>query len=139
MLPFKSLAERAVSDYLSHFETFPTWVVAAPGRVNLIGEHNDYNGGFVFPMAIERFTVIAAGPRESAAGTPKTAAVRSESVKETREIRLDGEILPTEEVDWTSYVQGSVACSLEKGLTVEPFNAIIASDVPLGGGLSSSA
>ena len=62
MFSLNELLKSTLNDYISRFGMFPTCVTAAPGRVNLIGEHTDYNGGFVFPLAIERYTVIAAGP-----------------------------------------------------------------------------
>ena len=139
MQELEKLVKATVVDYLARFEKFPTAVAAAPGRVNLIGEHTDYNGGFVFPMAIERYTVIAAGGRELGENESKRALIRSLTVNDEAEFPLEGNIEPADKVDWKSYVGGTIACCLEEGLTVEPFQAIIASDVPLGGGLSSSA
>lgn len=142
-MPSTELVKSALADYISRFGMFPTVMVAAPGRVNLIGEHTDYNGGFVFPLAIERYTVIAAGLKEFPENTPrptrKTASVWSQNVDQTAEISLEDDIVPTQKVEWHSYVQGTVAGCLAKGMAVEPFNAVICSDVPLGGGLSSSA
>ncbi len=129
------LVQEAVHNYEKRFWTSPKWVVAAPGRVNLIGEHTDYNGGFVFPMGIERYTVIAAGPRSNT----NQALVYSDYMDKEVEIKLNGIIPPSEQVVWYSYIQGTVACALEKELTAEPFQAVVHSNVPLGGGLSSSA
>ncbi|MGL4941689.1 MAG: galactokinase [Thermoguttaceae bacterium] len=111
-----------------------TVVVAAPGRVNLIGEHTDYNDGFVFPMAIERFTVIAAAPSRG----PNTT-LRSIAFDDSATVLIDGTARPTEKVVWSSYVQGVLQFAFEAGVKVDPFDAVIVSDVPLGGGLSSSA
>ncbi len=122
--------------YAARFGEAPLWTAAAPGRVNLIGEHTDYNGGFVFPMAIERYTVIAGGPRGDSSGK---AAVYSEIFDETAEFELAAGTAPAEKVDWRSYVGGTISCALEKGLRPGPFSAVVLSDVPLGGGLSSSA
>ena len=129
------LLQRADRAYRARFGGEPLWHAAAPGRVNLIGEHTDYNGGFVFPMAIERYTVIAAGPR---AGGEK-AAVWTDTFDEEAEFELARKVPPAEKVDWRSYIGGTIGCALEKGLAADPFNAVIVSDVPLGGGLSSSA
>jgi len=112
------------------------WVAAAPGRVNLIGEHTDYNGGFVFPMAIERHVLIAAAP--PGARDASLARVASAEVGEQAEIHVSGDIQPGPVV-WSSYVQGVVAGFVGRGIEVPPFDAVVCSDVPLGGGLSSSA
>ena len=134
---FDKLVAETVEEYKSRFGVEPAALVCAPGRVNLIGEHTDYNDGFVFPMAIERFTVIAAGPY--AGGDGKTAAVYAMDMGELRNLLIDGSSQPQAVSHWSNYVQGAIACSLEKGLNVAPFQAVIHSNVPLGGGLSSSA
>ena len=56
------LSRTAISEFTARYGRPPRWVVAAPGRVNIIGEHTDYSGGFVLPMAIDRYVVIAAAP-----------------------------------------------------------------------------
>src|SRR4051812_174299 len=79
------------------FGTPPRWLVAAPGRVNLIGEHTDYNGGFVFPLAIERYTLIAAGPGVRTQDSP-TVRVLSGMFDEIAEFSLAN--LQPERRDW---------------------------------------
>ncbi|HBT75709.1 MAG TPA: galactokinase [Planctomycetaceae bacterium] len=128
------LIEQIKEEFQNRYEAVPSWVVAAPGRVNLIGEHTDYNDGFVLPMAIDRYTVIAAAPAEG----PK-ANLFSVNKNESAEIIIDGIVNPDEKVEWSSYVQGTVSCCREEGFISRPFNALIHSTVPLGGGLSSSA
>ena len=131
------LVQEAIDLFVDRFGRDPRWVVAAPGRVNLIGEHTDYNAGFVLPMAIERRVVIAA----DAGGDPSLdgqARIISSAADEPATIAVSGDIQPGE-VQWTSYVQGVVAGCLERGLQPGGFEAVIHSDVPLGGGLSSSA
>lgn len=132
---FEELLNETKTLFREKFGAEPQTLVAAPGRVNLIGEHTDYNGGFVFPMAIERWTIVAAGPNDGA----EKATIYAQATDETADFAISGEILPADKVEWTSYVQGAIACSLEKGAKVSGFNAVIASNVPLGGGLSSSA
>lgn len=142
MLSEKELIQSATVEYLSRFGHFPTVAAVAPGRVNLIGEHTDYNGGFVFPMAIERYTAIVGGPKQNedrSAAETKTASIYSQVVNDEAVFSLDKMTEPKEKVDWTSYVQGSIVGCLEKGIEVPSFNAVIVSNVPLGGGLSSSA
>ncbi len=131
---FNELLNETKALFREKFGAEPEICVAAPGRVNLIGEHTDYNDGFVFPMAIERATIIAASPN----GAEK-ATIFSKNMNETAEFAVSGEIVPAEKVEWTSYVQGAIACSLEKGAKFSGFNAVVNSNVPLGGGLSSSA
>jgi galactokinase len=112
---------------------------AAPGRVNLIGEHVDYCGGFVLPMAIERETVIVAAPRPVAGGAP-VARVHSTAFQETVELPLvPGEGPAAETPGWSRNVAGVIAGFLDRGAMIPSFDAVIDSTVPLGGGLSSSA
>ncbi len=112
----------------------PRWVVAAPGRVNLIGEHVDYSDGFVLPMALDRYTVIAAGP---AAG--EQANFSSDRADEEAMVSLAAPKRHENRGHWSNYVAGVVAGCLSRGMRPDGFRAAIGSDVPLGGGLSSSA
>jgi galactokinase len=121
------------------FGGVPRWVVAAPGRVNLIGEHTDYNGGFVLPMAIDRYTVIAAAPVEAPRPTAdQQAEFFSSGFGARAPVRLQPP-LERGPVTWVNYVQGVVAGCVALGWRIPPFRAVIHSSVPLGGGLSSSA
>ncbi|QDT00017.1 galactokinase [Adhaeretor mobilis] len=123
------------ADYERTFDVPPEWIVAAPGRVNLIGEHTDYNAGFVFPLAIERYVVIAGGrPKQQGS---KLVKVHSTLLNETVDFSLDD--LKPEEVTWTSYIRGAFAGCLERGMEPGGLNLAVDSKVPLGGGLSSSA
>ena len=111
----------------------PAFVARAPGRVNLIGEHTDYNGGFVLPMAIPADTAIAVTP------TPDlhTIAVWSEGFGS---IEIDGvDRAPIDPGHWAAHVGGVVQLAAEAGLTVSGWRATIATDVPIGASLSSSA
>lgn len=112
------------------------WIAAAPGRVNLIGEHTDYNGGFVFPLAIERYTIVAAArPRTIASGDG--IRVHSTLLEETDGFSLTQ--LEPERKDWTSYIRGVFAGCLDRGMDPGRLDLLVDSRVPLGGGLSSSA
>ena len=105
----------------------------APGRVNLIGEHTDYNKGYVLPMALNRGTLVAASARAD-----KTIRAHSVNLKRTAEFDLVHPE-PTRKGSWTDYVNG-VASILERnvgGLTGA--DLVIQSDIPIGAGLSSSA
>jgi galactokinase len=105
----------------------------APGRVNLIGEHTDYNEGFVLPLAIDRSTYVA-----SAARRDRTVRVCSLDFQEQYQFNLD-EATAVFQTPWLAYVEG-VARSLEvAGFRLRGADLLIQSEVPIGGGLSSSA
>lgn len=134
--PLDQLAKTAAANYLSTFGSEPQWTVAAPGRVNLIGEHTDYNDGFVLPMAIDRYVVIAAGP--SPTGSPADFTLHSELTGETKSFTLSDSI-PTDLPAWCIYSYGVLDLLRKRGIEVGPLQLSIESTVPLGGGLSSSA
>jgi galactokinase len=105
----------------------------APGRVNLIGEHTDYNDGFVLPVAIDLGTVVAGAPRND-----RRLRIHSLNVKQAIDLDLDAPA-GSRRGDWTDYVEG-VARTLEvRGWRLTGANLALESNVPLGGGLSSSA
>jgi galactokinase len=106
---------------------------SAPGRVNLIGEHTDYNEGFVLPVAIDRNTVVAAAPRED-----NFVRVFSHTMNERAEFRLDDFVSLGKEY-WLNYIKGMAQALRERGHNLRGADLLIASDVPLGAGLSSSA
>lgn len=105
----------------------------APGRVNLIGEHTDYNDGFVMPMNTAVFTYVAAAPRAD-----RTVRAHSLLFGETVEFSLDG-IEPAGEQAWQEYVRGVAFVLQEEGYGLVGADLLIAGEIPLGGGLSSSA
>ena len=131
---FEELLDETKRLFVEKYDVAPQVLVAAPGRVNLIGEHTDYNGGFVFPMAIERCTIIVASPSAASSAT-----IFSNNMGATADFPLDPDVAPADKVEWTSYVQGAISMSIKKGAKAPGFNAVINSNVPLGGGLSSSA
>jgi galactokinase len=106
---------------------------AAPGRVNLIGEHTDYNEGFVLPMAIDRATVVAARANES-----QRVRVYSLNVDEMAEFDLENPG-PRRRGIWLDYVEGVAQALRARGFTLRGADMVLASDVPVGAGLSSSA
>jgi galactokinase len=127
------LAAHAAAAFAERYGRPATIIAAAPGRVNLIGEHTDYNDGFVLPMAIDRYTVLAGD-----AGQGSAARIFSTLIGEEQTIPLsEGEVadLPP----WTRYVRGVFDAYAEEGIPPAPFDAVLESTVPLGGGLSSSA
>ena len=130
------LQRRVAQEFQSRFSREPIVVVAAPGRVNLIGEHIDYNDGFVLPMAIERYVVIAAAPVIDSGRDDAT--VYSMDLQETAQIPLGQSSAPTI-AGWGKYLEGVVSGVSGLGVAMPPFEAVIGSNVPHGGGLSSSA
>src|SRR6266567_6228459 len=97
-----SIAERSADLFDKCFGHPPRWMVAAPGRVNLIGEHTDYNDGFVLPMAIERYTVIAAAPRDD-----RRIILHSATTGDTATVNLDQPI-ERGQPGWANYSRGVV-------------------------------
>ena len=132
----KELAAHAAAEFQKIYGRPPRWIVAAPGRVNIIGEHTDYNDGFVLPMAIERYTVIAAG---RPAKDTKQIQLRSTCEDKPVTIDLARPLKPFPKGAWANYPTGVIAGFLACGLNPGGFDALIHSNVPLGGGLSSSA
>ncbi|XP_026172156.1 galactokinase [Mastacembelus armatus] len=119
-------------------EEAPQVAVCAPGRVNLIGEHTDYNQGYVLPMALPLVTVVV-GSRTS--GQDVTVVTTTEDADEPRRVDFilpsDGSSLDPGSPNWANYVKGVV--QHYRAPPVSGFRAVIASSVPVGGGLSSSA
>lgn len=122
-----------VAEYRRCFDgAEPSVLVRAPGRVNLIGEHIDYNGGLVMPAAIHLATFVAAGRR-----TDARVVARSATQPASVTIDLSGAGAPLE--GWGAYVQGVCAELRLAGAELTGASLLIMSDVPPGGGLSSSA
>ncbi|MCL4393766.1 MAG: galactokinase [Chloroflexi bacterium] len=126
--------ESIQSEFLWRFAAPPEHVARAPGRVNLIGEHTDYNGGFVFPMAIDHEAVVAARRRSDR----MVRLVAQDLGGATVEFSLDS-IERDDAQSWSNYVRG-VALELERaGAKLPGLDLMIHSTVPVGSGLSSSA
>lgn len=120
------------SRFQKHFDGTTGSVYAAPGRINLIGEHTDYNNGFVFPGAVEQGMIAEIKPND-------TRIVRAYSIdlKDYVEFSLDDEAGP--KASWARYIFGVCREMMALGVPVEGFNTAFAGDVPLGAGMSSSA
>jgi len=135
-MTLKELAGHTTQQFVKVYGRQPRWIAAAPGRVNIIGEHTDYNDGFVFPMAIERYTVIAA---DYPVGDPNQIQFHSTFCNKPATLDLTKPLKPFPKGDWANYPVGVIAGFLARGLNPGGFDALIHSTVPLGGGLSSSA
>ena len=126
---------RTAAAFETAFGTAPTLFVQAPGRVNLIGEHTDYNDGLVLPCAIDYRTAIAAKPRSDR----KVRVVAADYGDALDEYDLDAPIGRVDQPMWANYVRGVVEQFVKRGLPMQGMDMAIAGDVPQGAGLSSSA
>ena len=131
------LKDKTIRLFRAKFGRSPKWLVAAPGRVNLIGEHTDYNGGWVLPMAIDRYTVIAADHGLDMQ-TGRCLRIHSDLMDSTASITYGEDQVPNAS-DWSSYVRGVLHECLTRDRDPGSLDAVIHSSVPSGGGLSSSA
>jgi galactokinase len=127
--------QKAAEAYEKQFGGEPDLIASAPGRINLIGEHTDYNGGFVLPCAIDRRIAVAMG-------TGGRGGFETRPYGRTRLYSADfDEMREVGEKDdsWADYPRGVAWAMGEDGREIAPFEAAFAGDVPLGSGLSSSA
>ncbi|NXG66904.1 GALK1 Galactokinase, partial [Hemiprocne comata] len=135
LAPLLAAARRAHEAAFGGPAVLAAW---APGRVNLIGEHTDYNGGFVLPMALQLGTVLVGSPTQD--GTISILTTSAEA-DEPRRVQFpapcQGSPLSPGQPRWANYVKGVI--QHYRGGPLPGFSAVIASDIPLGGGLSSSA
>ncbi len=134
-----ALAARAADLFSSSFAARPAAAFAAPGRVNLIGEHVDYNDGLVLPIAIDRWTLAIAAP----AADPHLSRIRSESQAHHASLDIRSPILPDHALTWTRYAAGAAegvrAEAAAAGWTLANLDVAIVSSLPIGAGLASSA
>src|ERR1017187_3214050 len=98
----------------------PRWIAAAPGRVNIIGEHTDYNDGYVLPMAIECYTVLAADrPTASSSSSSSSISLYDTRLNETALIPI-GQPMTRGEPKWSNYVRGVIAGFQRRGEKIPP-------------------
>ena len=128
-----TLIESAVAAYSRRYGSVPTTAALAPGRVEIMGNHTDYNGGFVLPAALDKTTAIVGVATGSDAIKIYAADFRREAVSSAGDLQRDPHN------SWASYVLGVVDQLKQLGIQIGGFQAVIHSDVPGGAGLSSSA
>jgi galactokinase len=127
-----SLEQRVKEEFTTRFGERPSLIVRAPGRVNLIGEHTDYNDGFVLPMAIDRAIWLALRPRDD-----QRVLLHSLDFDHPADFALDN-FSPGDE-GWVEYVKGMAWALQESGFALRGWEGVSAGDIPVGAGLSSSA
>ncbi|WP_343537891.1 galactokinase [Sphingobacterium thalpophilum] len=123
--------ETIINKFKSLYQDEPI-VVTSPGRINIIGEHTDYNDGFVLPAAIDKAIYVAVSKRGD-----DLISLYAEDYRESHEVRLSD--IAISEKHWPNYILGVVDQYQKRGATLGGFNLYIDGDVPLGAGLSSSA
>jgi galactokinase len=127
-----AIRDAVLAGFVEQFGGPASLVVRAPGRVNLMGEHTDYNGGFVLPMAIDRATWIALRPRAD-----RTVVLHSLNYHETASFDLLH--LVRNEPSWSEYAKGVAWALQENGPALDGWEGVTKCDVPMGAGLASSA
>lgn len=128
-----TVKDAVLQTFAERFGSQPTLLARAPGRVNLIGEHTDYNDGFVLPAAIDRAIYVAARPHSDRTVHLVSVDFHAETTFSLYD--LDDPDLPA----WSKYPRGSLWWLENQGYTVPGFDAVIGGDIPIGAGLSSSA
>tara|TARA_R110002050_G_scaffold298881_1_gene462980 strand:- start:598 stop:1749 length:1152 start_codon:yes stop_codon:yes gene_type:complete len=128
-----ALIDKIKTSFKERFKTEPL-MIFSPGRINIIGEHTDYNDGFVFPAAVDKGIVAAIGKSDSKSSSMAFAVDKNEIVK----IYLE-DLKPSAEGSWENYVFGVVAELQNRSKTIGNFNIAFGGDIPGGAGMSSSA
>lgn len=127
------LIQNTTTFFEKSFGSSPQKIVLSPGRINIIGEHIDYNDGYVLPAAIDKIICFAFEKNNT-----KKAKIIAIDLDEEFEIDLDDEI-QLNEVVWTNYIRGVLKQLKDNGYSFDGFNCVFSSNIPTGSGLSSSA
>lgn len=125
------LQDRFHREFEQLYPSSPSFFVRAPGRVNLIGEHTDCNDGFILPMAIHQALWLGIKPRKD-----QRVTVHSLDFCETASFTLND--LRNLKTGWIDYVKGVARVFQESGMLLRGWDGVLASDLPIGAGLSSS-
>ncbi|WP_180706025.1 galactokinase [Psychromonas sp. CD1] len=130
-----SLMDQVKNAFNNLFHYAPSHIVQAPGRVNIIGEHTDYNDGFVLPCAIDFKTVVAASKRDD--NIVRVIALNYDAQED--QFSLEEEIVFNSECMWPNYIRGVLKCLQNRAYKFQGADIVVCGDVPQGAGLSSSA
>jgi len=135
--------DHVVGEFSRRFGERPTLVARAPGRVNLLGSHTDYNDGWVLPVAIDRYVWMAAGPTAAAESTIASLDYTEEVTLSVARLDRSGEhlfeLLQRPLPLWSKYVYGVAWALIDSALSLPEMRAVFHGSVPIGSGLSSSA
>lgn len=126
------MIDQITSSYKQLFSTHPPVCTKAPGRINVIGEHTDYNLGFVLPAAIDKYTYFACGTNNSG-----KAVIHSLDYRESMEITL--EQVQVKSIGWMKYMEAVLGVMKDNGHLIKGFNMVMGGNIPIGAGVSSSA
>ncbi|NHM06616.1 galactokinase [Flavobacterium sp. CYK-4] len=129
----KKLIQRTISHFETCFGKQPQAIFLSPGRINIIGEHIDYNDGFVLPAAINKYICFAFAKNQ---GTQ--CRIQALDLKQSHQLDLNDTLEPIEKM-WANYILGVLHQLKEKGLPLNGFDMVFSSTIPIGAGLSSSA
>ena len=127
------LTEKVISIFRANFKHEPSYTILSPGRINIIGEHVDYNDGFVLPAAIDKYVCFAIAESETSQST-----FLALDLDKCYTFDLNTELVPVEEM-WVNYILGVVKPLKQQFNGLKGFNLVFSSTIPMGSGLSSSA
>ncbi len=131
--PALPIVQRLLQAYRNRFLSTPDYLIRAPGRVNLIGGHTDYNEGFVLPAAVDRAVWLAVGAIPGEEATIRALDMRND------EVIIPVNRVPHSTGDWSDYQRGVIWALLEAGLRPRAIQAVFTSEIPVGAGMASSA
>ena len=129
----KKLIQHTSEHFEKIFQKAPETIFLSPGRINIIGEHVDYNDGYVLPAAINKYICFAVSKNETS-----ECKLIAKDLNESYTFNLQDVIKPTETM-WANYILGVIQQLKEKGFSLKGFNIVFSSTIPMGAGLSSSA
>lgn len=129
----KKLIQHTTEHFEKIFQKAPETIFLSPGRINIIGEHVDYNDGFVLPAAINKYICFAVSKNETS-----ECKLIAKDLNESYTFNLEDAIKPIETM-WANYILGVIQQLKEKGFSLKGFNIVFSSTIPMGAGLSSSA
>jgi galactokinase len=129
----KKLIQQTSEHFVKMFNQNPDYIFLSPGRINIIGEHVDYNDGFVLPAAINKYICFAISPT-----TDSMCTIIAKDLNEAHKFDLDAELKPVEKM-WANYILGVISQIKKRGHYLDGFNIVFSSTIPMGAGLSSSA